>query len=121
MNIQNIMAKATAAVKFMYDRKAVVKRYEEYEKPNGADGMRLVVKYADVPCRLSTTGSAALNNTEQEAANEINYDLKLFLSSQYEVLAGDQLVVDGVSFESAAEPFVYVSHQEVVLNRKEFA
>ena len=48
------MAKATAAVEFMYDKTAIIKRYEEIEKPNGADGMDWVTKHNDVPCRLST-------------------------------------------------------------------
>lgn len=118
MNIQSIMAKATTAVEFMYDKKAEIKRYEEYVKPNGADGMEWVTKHSDVPCRLSLQTS---NNTHQGEANIIQYDVKLFLSSNYDLLAGDVVIVDGVHYESAKEPFVYVSHQEVLLVRKGYA
>ncbi|MCJ8008905.1 hypothetical protein ACFFF5_21050 [Lederbergia wuyishanensis] len=127
MNIRDIMAKATSAVEFMYDKEAEIQRYEPYKKPSGADGMRWVPKHQNVPCRLSASG---LNNTDQGEANAIQYDIKLFLSSRYEIKPGDKVIVktvkDGevlhsVEYESAKEPFIYVSHQEVLLNRKDFA
>lgn len=118
MNIRNIMAKATAAVEFMYDKTALVKRYVPIVKPSGADGMDWVAVHADVPCRLS---SVKLDNTVQGDANVIQYDVKLFLSSAYGVVVGDVVIVDGVKYESAKEPFIYVSHQEVLLIRKGYA
>ncbi|WP_342505626.1 hypothetical protein [Sporosarcina sp. FSL K6-2383] len=118
MNIREIMAKATAATEFMYDKTAEIKRYEDYVKPGGADGHRWVTVHADVPCRLSST---TLNNATQGDANVIQYDVKLFLSSDHDVLAGDVVIVDGVEYESAKEPFVYVSHQEVLLVFKGYA
>lgn len=121
MNIRDLMAKATVAVEFMYDKQATIKRYEPIVKPNGADGMDWVVKHTDVPCRLSSTGISTLNNATQGDSNIIHYDVKLFLSSDYEILAGDELIVDDVEYESAKEPFVYVSHQEVLLVRKGYS
>lgn len=124
MNIRDIMAKATAATEFMYDRTAVVKRYVDVIEESGANGMAWMEIYAGVPCRLS---NAQLNNTDQGEANVIQYDTKLFLSSAFKMLAGDSVVVttedrglitEVVEFESSAEPFVYVSHQEVLLKRK---
>lgn len=124
------MAKATVAVEAMYDKVATIKRYEEYKKPNGADGMDWVPKHVEVPCRLSTVGGSTLNNTDQEDANEISYDEKLFLSSSYEIRAGDEVIVSEVingvvlnstKYESARKPFVYVSHQEVLLKFKGYA
>lgn len=112
------MAKATTAAEFMYDKTAVIKRYEDVILSNGANGNEWVVKHEDVPCRLSTP---TLNNATQSETNQIQYDVKLFLSSSFDVLAGDIFIVDGVEFESAKEPFVYVSHQEVLLNRKGYA
>ncbi|MGM7683541.1 hypothetical protein ACSVDA_15485 [Cytobacillus sp. Hm23] len=120
MTIRNLMAKATPAVELLYDKEAVIKRYEEIEKPNGADGMTWVEKHTDVPCRLSTVGST-LNNTTQDGANTIQYDVKLFLSSNYDVLSGDKMIIDSIEYESAKEPYVYVSHQEVFLVRKGYA
>ncbi|NYV63810.1 hypothetical protein HYI36_00940 [Bacillus sp. Gen3] len=118
MNISSIMAKATLAVEFMYDKKAEIKRYEEIVKPNGADGMEWIIKHTDVPCRLSTP---KLDNTVQGEANAINYDVKMFLSSLFDVKAGDIIIVNGEEYESAKKPFVYVSHQEVLLVWKGYA
>lgn len=127
MNVRAIMAKATAATEFLYDKSAEIKRYVEYEKPNGADGQRWETIHSEVPCRLS---SIKLDNTMQGDANTIQYDTKLFLSSDFKVLAGDEVYVsslvdgaatDTVKYESAKEPFVYVSHQEVLLVRKGYA
>ncbi|RKD22552.1 hypothetical protein BEP19_09835 [Ammoniphilus oxalaticus] len=116
--IRSIMEKATKAVEFMYDRKATIIRHMEYEKPSRATGVDWVPVHEDIPCRLSNPN---LNNTLQGDANVIQYDTKMFLSSDYEILAGDRVVVDSVSYESAKEPFVYVSHQEVLLLRKGYA
>lgn len=124
------MAKATAAVEFMYDKQATIKRYEEFEKPSGASGMDWVPKHVNVPCRISTLGSSSLNNTDQEDANKIIYDEKLILSRIYDIRAGDEVIVnevdDGVllssvKYESTRKPFVYVSHQEVLLKFKGYA
>lgn len=124
MDVRSIFSKATKAVEFMYDKTAEIKRYVDYVKPNGADGQRWEVIHTDVPCRLS---SVTLNNTTQGEANVIEYDVKLFLSADIEVLAGDVISVLNPEssrielFESAKEPFVYVSHQEVLLKRKGYA
>lgn len=112
MDIRAIMAKATKATESMYDKSAKVERYEAYVKPSGADGMRWVVVHSALPCRVSST---TLNNTSQGTTNVIQYDVKLFTSSANEILAGDVVTVDGVKCDSAKEPFVYVSHQEVLL------
>lgn len=126
MNIRDLMAKATAAVKFMYDKQATIKRHEAIVKPNGADGMEWIIKHENVACRLSST---TLNNTDQGDANVIQHDDKLFLSSNYDVIAADEIIVktviDGVVVHSAIyeakKPFVYVSHQEVLLIFKGYA
>lgn len=118
MGISDLMAKAKASVEFMYDKTAEIKRYVGYVKPNNADGMRWETVHSNVPCRLSST---KLNNTVQDEANVIQYDVKLFMASAILVLAGDVFIVDSVKYESAKEPFVYVSHQEVLLIRKGYA
>jgi len=127
MTIREMMARAIKAAEYMYDKSAEIKRYESYPKPSGADGMQWVTKYIDVPCRTSST---TLKTSTQGDANLIEYDVKLFLSPTFELFAGDQIIVStvengdiihSVSFESADEPFVYVSHQEVLLKRKAFA
>ncbi|MDQ0269942.1 hypothetical protein [Cytobacillus purgationiresistens] len=127
MDITSIMAKATSAVEFMYDKKAIIKRYMSIVKPNGADGMDWVPVYENVPCRLS---NPSLNNAKQGEANVVQYDVKLFLSSDFKVKAGDEItvyslekgkIVNSKNYESAKEPFGYVTHQEVLLLRKGYA
>lgn len=112
------MAKATAAVEFMYDKTAEIQRYVDYKKPNSADGQRWETIHPNVPCRLS---SVNLNNTAQGEANVIDYDTKLFLSSDFLIKAGDIVIVNGEKYESAKKPFIYVSHQEVLLKYKGYA
>ncbi|ANB62135.1 DUF3599 family protein [Anoxybacteroides amylolyticum] len=121
MLVRNIFLKAKPAVERLYDRTATIERYEVYQKPNGADGMQWVTKHENVPCRLSTVGMQTLNNASQDDVNTIQYDVKVFLSSKIDVRAGDVFVIDGVRYESAKEPFVYASHQEVLLVRKGYA
>lgn len=70
---------------------------------------------------LSSVGMQTINNTTQDEANTIQYDVKAFLSSDIDVRAGDVFVIDGIRYESAKEPFVYVGHQEVLLVRKGYA
>lgn len=120
MNINNIMARATKATESMYDKQATIKRNAPYEKSNGAEGMRYVVIHSSVPCRLSAPGSAGSNTTLEEV-NRIQYDMKLFLSADYEILPGDEVSAGGIDFTAAKEPIVHISHQEVMLLRKGYA
>ncbi|MGZ0086902.1 hypothetical protein ACWNXI_15405 [Caldibacillus thermoamylovorans] len=121
MSVRDIFLKAKSAVERLYDRTATIQRYEPYQKPNGADGMQWATKHENVPCRLSTVGMQTLNNASQGDANTIQYDVKVLLSSDIDVRAGDIFIVDGIRYESAKEPFVYVTHQEVLLIRKGYA
>lgn len=130
MNIRKLMAAATKSVELLYDRVATVKRYEEYEKSNSSTSQKWITKHANVPCRLSTVGMQTLNNTVQGDANQISYDAKLILSSTFDILAGDEITVQLFEdeelimtdeFTSAKESFLYVTHQEVLLEKKEHA
>jgi len=129
VNIRKLMATATKSVELLYDRVAIVKRYEEYEKPNGSTSQKWITKHANVPCRLSTIGMQTLNNTVHGDANQILYDAKLILSSTFDILAGDEITVQLFEdelimtdeFTSAKESFLYVTHQEVLLKKKVYA
>lgn len=130
MNIRKLMATATKSVESLYDRVATIKRYEEYEKPNGSTSQKWITKHENVPCRLSTVGMQTLNNAVQGEANQIIYDAKLILSSTVDILAGDEITVQLFEedililtdeFTSAKESFLYVSHQEVLLKKKVLA
>lgn len=131
MDIRKLLQTATSSVERLYDREATIKRYMEYEKPNGSTGMRWETVHENVPCRLSTVGSQTINNTSFEDVNTVQYDAKLILSTNYTVLAGDEItvyllddernIVHTDEFEKAKSPFLYVTHQEVLINRKSYA
>ncbi|MEG0260586.1 MAG: hypothetical protein RR595_06550 [Lysinibacillus sp.] len=130
MNIRKLMATATKSVELLYDRVAIVKRYEEVEKPNSSTGHKWITKHVNVPCRLSTVGTQTLNNTVQGDAHQILYDAKLILSSTFDILAGDEITVQLFEddelimtdlFTSAKESFLYVTHQEVLMEKKVYA
>ncbi|WP_042472814.1 hypothetical protein [Bacillus ndiopicus] len=130
MNIRKLLSAARAPVELLYDRVATIKRYEEYEKENGSTSQKWVTKHEDVPCRLSTEGTQTLNNSLQEESNRIQYDAKLLLSPEVDILPGDEITVELFEddkliltdeFESAKKPFLYVTHQEVLLTLKDHA
>ena len=130
MDIRKLLATATPYVDSLYDRVATIKRHVEYTKPNGSTGQRWEVIHEKVPCRLSTLGMQTLKNTLQGDVNRIEYDAKFILSTDHEILAGDEatvqiiendVVIHSEEFEKASVPFVYVTHQEVLLKRKEYA
>ena len=76
-----------------------------------------VVVAENVICALSQSG---LNPTTQtDSANNINYNIKLFLAPEIKINPGDQIEVlrfgKEYLFESSGEPMVYATHQEVIL------
>lgn len=121
MSIRNIMASAKSAIEFMYDKRAIIKRHESVVKENGADGMAWVIKHENVPGRLSTIGVQSLKNAVLENVNKVEYEVKWFMSKETEILAGDEFTIDSVTYLTSREPFVYSSHQEVLLVRKGYA
>jgi hypothetical protein len=121
VSIQTVMAKAKSAIEYMYDKTATIKQYEAIVKPNGADGAEWRVKHENVPGRLSTIGAQTLKNAVLEDVNRVEYDVKYFMTSDIDVLVGDEFTISGVRYETSREPFVYVSHQEILLVRKGYA
>jgi len=130
LDIRKLLATATPYVESLYDRVATIKRHVEYTKPNGSTGQRWEVIHEKVPCRLSTLGMQTLKNTLQGDVNRIEYDAKLILSTDHEILAGDEATVHIIEnnivthtdeLEKSSEPFVYVTHQEVLFKRKAYA
>lgn len=105
-----------------YTDRAIIQRYEDYEVGSETK-QRLTTKYQDEPCRISQTGLA--RNGQTEAENQIDYDAKLFIAPEVEILQGDELEVsrNGRKYLfTAGEPFPpYSTHQEVKLTRKDRA
>ncbi|MEK3735509.1 ABC transporter ATP-binding protein [Paenibacillus sp. FSL M8-0334] len=106
-----------------YTDRVTIQRHGEYETDWGETKFGLITVYADVPCRLSQTGLP--RNGQTEAENRIDYDVKLFIAPEVEILQGDELQVirQGRAYHfTAGEPFPpYSTHQEVNLTRKDRA
>jgi hypothetical protein len=78
--------------------------------------------YQGISCALSQSKSS--NPLENEAHTSIRSEHILFLSPDFEILAGDELEITiGASGKTrrfwAGESFVYTSHQELPLLREE--
>ncbi|GJM73001.1 hypothetical protein HMSSN036_52170 [Paenibacillus macerans] len=88
--------------------------------------------YSDQACRISQ--KALGRNGQTEAQNDIAYETKLFIAPELEIKQGDMLEVTRGRITAAGwepiaatrkytsgEPFIYPTHQEVSLERKEWA
>lgn len=106
-----------------YTDRVTISRYGDYETNWGETKQGLIPVHKDVPCRISQTGLA--RNGQTEAENQIDYDAKLFIAPEVEILQGDELEVtrNGRKYHfTAGEPFPpYSTHQEVKLTRKDRA
>jgi len=82
---------------------------------------------SDAICALSQRSLKPTNQTD--AQNEIEYDIKLFISPDILVEAGDVIAVKRfgrdnpastimLAFESASRPMIYPTHQEVMLKER---
>ena len=127
VNVRELLAKATKATAYMYDREATVTRNVTVVKPNGAETEQLETIYDAIPCRISYPQTSTANAAQGDV-NTVAYDAKMFCSPEYELKAGDTITVDNkwreweapTTFrfaDGADESRVYVTHQEVLLRR----
>lgn len=109
------------AIEKRYTDRAEISRMENYETDKGETRQRHIIVYEDVPCRISQKALGV--NSQRDTFNEIYYETKLFMSPAIVVLQGDTIEVTrgGVGHlksYAAGEPFPYVTHQEISLQRK---
>ncbi|PZM65348.1 ABC transporter ATP-binding protein [Paenibacillus dendritiformis] len=110
------------AIEKMYEDRSTISRYGKAKKPNGETKNELAPVYVDQPCRISQKALAV--NGQREAQNVISYETKLFIAPELEIKQGDTIeVVRGnvTRTYTAGEPFLYPTHQEVILLRKDKA
>lgn len=104
----------------MYDDRASIKRYVEEDDPITTETkLGLFLVYENVPCRISRIALAT--NRQSETVNEIFYETKLFIAPEYEIRQGDVIEVTRGTIKrvyKAGEPVVYLTHQEVSLQRE---
>nr|DAL51171.1 MAG TPA_asm: head closure knob [Caudoviricetes sp.] len=109
--------------KFMYHDKVNVYRQCSIIDDEGADDYSIKEIYSQIPCKLSQDGKAfTAQNTDRQV--DIIIDLKLFLSSQYDILPNDVLKISRNGQEillNVVKSFKYKSHQEVTVKRKDEA
>lgn len=107
----------------LYEDKCTIYRYEKVTDPETEETtLKPVSVYSDQPCRISqkTLGT----NSQTEAQNDIRYETKLFVAPELIIKQGDMLEVTRRTITrkyEAGEPFPYQSHQEVSIQRKEWA
>lgn len=111
------------AIERMYTDQCTISRHVQVKDPETKETKQVPQPvYTDQPCRISQRVLAA--NGQTEAQNDIGYESKLFIAPEIEIKQGDLLEVarDGVTRRyTAGEPFLYSTHQEVSLARKEWA
>lgn len=111
------------AIERLYTDRVTVYRYEKIKNPVTKETeLVLNTVYVDQPCRLSQRTLAA--NGQTEAENIIQYETKLFIAPELEIRQGDMLEVARGNVTrryTAGEPFVYPTHQEISIQRKDWA
>lgn len=111
------------AIEKLYTDRTTIYRYEKVKDPISHETKLVPVPvYSDQPCRISQ--KALGSNGQTEAQNDITYETKLFVAPELEIKQGDVLEVTRGTVTrkyTAGEPFLYPTHQEVSIQRKEWA
>lgn len=106
-----------------YTDKATIMRSDNYVTSEGETRLQpLAIVHHDVPCRISQR--VLPTNSQTDAANEIRYETKLFISPEIEIIQGDTISItrdSSTKHYKAGEPFLYGQHQEISLQRRERA
>lgn len=106
----------------LYEDRCTIARVIEVKMPWGETRFERQVIASNIPCRISQRALAT--NNQDETVNVIDYETKLFIAPNIEIRQGDEIeVTRGLITRkyTAGEPFVYPSHQEVSLQRRENA
>ena len=112
--------KARKAIESTYKGLCTIYEYEGYRDPETEEKKsKLVLIYQDQPCKLSK--KTITSTSDSDIASTIKYTPVLSIAPETEIKAGSKIVVTqhGVTreFKSSGEPFVYETHQEIVLQR----
>nr|WP_150959356.1 ABC transporter ATP-binding protein [Aneurinibacillus sp. XH2] len=121
------------AVERFYTDRCTVYRYKKRKKPgSGKTIQELVTFIENQPCRISQ--KALGTNGQTDAQNNIAYETKLFIAPEVEIKQGDMLEVtrgritkngwdpvEETRKYHSGEPFPYPTHQEISIQRKEWA
>ncbi len=124
--MDNAMVLARKAIEITYKGICDIYEYGKYTDPETEEtivGLDPNPTHKNIPCKLSKKTITATNQTE--IANTIQYSPVLFINPDIKIKAGSKIVVSQHrvtrEFEQAGEPFVYETHQEIVLKRTDTA
>lgn len=111
------------AIERLYTDRCTIYRHQQVKDPVTKE-TKLVLQpvYEDQPCRISQRTLGV--NQQTEAENTIAYETKLFIGPEIEIRQGDMLEVTRGTVTrkyTAGEPFTYPTHQEISIQRKEWA
>ena len=107
----------------LYEDVCTIYRHGKGTDPDtGETVLKPIPLYTDQHCHISqkTLGT----NNQTDAQNNIQYETKLFIAPELEIKQGDMIEATrgGVTRKyEAGEPFLYPSHQEISIQRKEWA
>lgn len=110
-------------VERLYEDSCTIYRHQKTTDPDTEETvLEPVVIYSDQPCRVSqkTLGT----NNQTDAQNDVQYETKLFVAPELEIKQGDMIEATRGTLTrkyEAGEPFLYPSHQEVSIQRKDWA
>lgn len=112
-----------AYIEQLYTDRAYIFRSEHKKDPVTKETKLVEVLVSeDVPCRISQSSSAVPIRSDN--ADAVFYNVKMFISPEVSIKQGDYVDVSRggtIRRYVAGEPFVYETHQEVALQRKEWA
>lgn len=117
---------ARKAIESLYKGTCNIYEYGKYTDPETEEtivGLNPNPIHENVPCKLSKKVITSTNQTV--IASTIQYSPVLFISPDIIIKPGSKIIVtqNGVTreFEQSGEPFVYETHQEIVLKRADTA
>lgn len=114
------MAMARKAIESTYNGLCTISEYMPYRDPETEElKSKLEIVHEDKPCKLSKKTISSSSGTY--IASSIKYAPLLFIAPEIEVKPGSKILIKqhGVEreFEQSGEPFVYETHQEIILQR----
>ncbi|KNY25000.1 hypothetical protein [Pseudobacteroides cellulosolvens] len=109
--------------KKLYTDTANVYRYSKTTTSAGATRVNvgLTPSIQNMPCRISQKELNSPIQSQTPTENNISYEIKLFCSIDYELKTGDRIEITRngkvIKTYEAGEPFLYPTHQELLLHR----
>jgi hypothetical protein len=76
---------------------------------------------SNMPCRISQKSINSPIQNHTESNNTISYEIKMFCPPEYEIKAGSKIEITRcgkvIIIYETGEPFIYPTHQEIILHR----